>query len=233
MINVPSPPTEQTPNTPENTVKATTVKKQSDSKENDITPKRTFSFNKLPKFFESIPKWVYVAAGITAGVFAICGNIASIVSIGIIEKQFRISNRPYFALVDVPPVRFIPGERIETKICLKNVGNTPAFKVNVLAQIESIIGDFKIPPKYGTTPRGPSNAIIAQQDTATIKIFTNGPATINIIEALKNGETKLYVFCRIEYDDIFKDHHTTTFCSVFRISENDFVFCGFYNEDDQ
>lgn len=152
-------------------------------------------------------------------------------SIQLAKEQFRISNRPYFVTAKIDRINITAGKKFETTVYLKNAGNSPAFRVKTIAQIETMFVDFPDIPQYGKVSTPQSLTIIGQGDTLKIKVSTDSLANSYDVSAIINKESRLYIHGFVEYEDFFKDRHTTTFCSVYRVSGGDFVFCDKYNED--
>jgi len=57
-------------------------------------------------------------------------------------------------------------------------------------------------------------------------------ATPDLIKQINAGTQRIYVYGRIEYDDVFGIHHWATFCQ-FYLASGAYTFCPNYNETDR
>jgi hypothetical protein len=121
------------------------------------------------------------------------------------------------------------GYRARAHVIITNFGNTPAF--NVIAKTNISFRDSLLP-----TPM-PMGFPISELSVVTIgprgdyEIFPEHSVVLTetLIKEIPRKNLKLYIWGRIEYDDIFQKHHITDFCMVQKMGTDKFDACSSNN----
>ena len=156
----------------------------------------------------------------------------------IARQQMRESLRAYVTVNTVNWVQATTAQERAPHIIsevgakFENSGGTPAFRIDAnvsytfqpgplskyFQYIETLGGEEPNPRGHGVMPpHVPSDYVV-------------GLEPVESLNAVMHGETKLYVFGHVSYDDIFGDRHTTTFCFEHHYPENVFTLCSYHND---
>ena len=120
---------------------------------------------------------------------------------------------------------------------LRNTGKTPAYNLRRASayMISGHVVDGPAPAfittlektfKEKTAKRSliPGGTTILESDDADSYVAKEW-------KAISEGQKFLYIYGRLEYDDVFLAHHTTTFCFYLRNpAEKQYAICEAYNE---
>ena len=136
----------------------------------------------------------------------------------LVENADQTAQRQLRAYVFVKDafVRNIDGpDRFAVHTYLKNFGQTPAYRY-------SVKGAAKYTPfpntDFSRDPKGDQRvlqSILAPGGESAFVVDLPLTMTDEIKAALKSGQTAIYSFGIIEYDDAFKKHHTANFRFMF------------------
>jgi len=124
-------------------------------------------------------------------------------------------------------------------INVRTMGQTPAYKIRG----EVGIGGRAYPLRpdedftIKTTGKIQNSAFITPTNTFSLKATADGILNQPTIDAINNGETfRLYIWGRVDYEDVFTEPHWFTFCYSYdgiSIREGNGVEpCPRHNEDD-
>jgi hypothetical protein len=120
------------------------------------------------------------------------------------------------------------------KVCFrfKNYGKTPAFVKEISFDLKQMAEFSKEALHYVPDTTFTRNNIIASTDT--VPLGDRGPfeKTLDVpfdcvaASSVEQGQSALWFFGRIVYDDVWGNEHFTTFCRTYRGLSNDFVPYG-------
>ncbi|MDQ2867364.1 MAG: hypothetical protein M3R59_02975 [Verrucomicrobiota bacterium] len=112
-------------------------------------------------------------------------------------------------IVNTPVV----GQKCTVKVVCKNTGRTFASKVHIVTvvSVQPIwqIPDFEAGVEFLPTA---SNSLVPPEGTVNGSSTTD-EITEDFMNKLETGESVIFVYGKITYDDVFNCHHWTTFCS--------------------
>jgi hypothetical protein len=138
------------------------------------------------------------------------------------RKAFRIEQRPYVTLqsvsFDSPPKS---DQDNGLSMIFTNSGRSPALKVAFDAKAE-----MQGKPVEGSFLHEPGTMIAAQEPSRKHYVLHLGR------DAIGSDPDGMAFKGTVEYTDIFKECHVTTFCSVYDRKQNVFKFCYSGNDID-
>jgi len=114
-----------------------------------------------------------------------------------------------------------PGQAIGLSLMLNNSGRTPAWKCTFDTDMEMNGKKLLAISSHET------GGVIASQEIAQKHYIIHFAQDVGDL-----GTGNLTLKGRIEYHDIFKDCHVTTFCAVYEGKKKVFKFCSFGNDLD-
>ena len=128
------------------------------------------------------------------------------------------------------PLFIKEGARYHVGVTIVNSGRTPALKVRSRMRLMSF-PDNKFVADYQNVNERVSIGVLPPQGKFTL---TSLPSyrIINAsdITSLKNGSVILYLYGEIEYEDIFRIPHRTTYCSFLAPTLDNFLVHSTYND---
>jgi hypothetical protein len=140
------------------------------------------------------------------------------------KRAFKTEQRAYVTpqsvAFDTEPQ---PGKSVGLTLTLNNSGRTPATKCTYDTRMEV---NGKVAPAYSPHETG---GVIASQEVMHKHYIVN----FSHNKADFNAGAALAIKGSVEYHDIFKDCHVTTFCAVYDGGERVFKFCSTGNELDE
>jgi hypothetical protein len=137
---------------------------------------------------------------------------------------------PKWKNTDGKPLFIKEGARYHVGVTIVNSGRTPALKVRARMRLMSF-PDNKFVTDYDNVKEGVSVGVLPPQGKFTLtsppsyKIFNASDVT-----SLKNGSKILYLYGEIEYEDIFRIPHRTTYCSFLAPTLDAFLVHSVYND---
>ncbi|MDP3150820.1 MAG: hypothetical protein Q8N83_17010 [Ignavibacteria bacterium] len=188
---------------------------------------------KALKHFERIKinrfKRVYLNKKITFDWIAILISFAAfIVSLIALFKTIegtKISNRP-FVIVETPKMYSLPdfdGKQeivfLQIFLNVRNIGNTPAYNVQLKTCINIYEDDFPLKPYFPSNNTEFNNTLIKDADYQ-LEVRMYRKFTISEVKDLISKKNFVYIYGVFTYSDIFNDSHITEFC--YRLLEFDF-----------
>jgi hypothetical protein len=143
-------------------------------------------------------------------------------------EEFRIDHRAWIsvekfkmlrkddtgALSEIVPDQVRPSETVFINVLFKNYGSTPALRVCIQTQFETV---RKSPDKHVAPhldqiqARTTLPGFVLQPGGES---FMTAPITGKAIADIRERNVDLYSYGRIDYDDAFGIAHWTTFCSL-------------------
>jgi hypothetical protein len=123
------------------------------------------------------------------------------------ERQLRAyvcANRAELRNFDV-------GKTLQAHVVMKNVGQTPAYKL--ISWVGVRIGEFppkNLPPEP-TLNNPTSRIVLAPAETLNLSVFTHHPLTQAEAGLMREGKVAVQVIGGVRYKDAFQKTRTTTF----------------------
>jgi hypothetical protein len=129
---------------------------------------------------------------------------------------------------------FAPDQPFLTKVDIKNVGKTPARNITYGWFIEGIPKSDKANLEKEPTRL---NLGILPAEGISIQDLNPFPAGESMgqdrFNAIVNGDTVVYYFGRVTYEDIFGASHWIKFCYIFNARRKIFDICSVHNSIDE
>ena len=132
----------------------------------------------------------------------------------IFQSQLISGQRAWVTLKEADHTDIKEGERVGIKLVFTNSGNSPALNltINSNAQFRSIPVPTPMPLADECAPQDRSKGVVTPHgDFLNIKT-TNEILARKQIADIRNRNSRLYAWGRIEYDDIFGERHRTEYC---------------------
>jgi hypothetical protein len=130
-------------------------------------------------------------------------------SVNVSEQQFQLDQRPW---VSVKEINEHHGDRTTgVGVNFINVGKTPAEKV-AIAVYDKVLLPSDPEPVCSNRVETPVRGILQPNQASVVSVEARLP-TEDWRTAIE-GTKKLYVFGRVDYVDVFRKRHWTTFCYV-------------------
>jgi hypothetical protein len=130
------------------------------------------------------------------------------------------------------PLQPVVNTAFNLRVIFKNTGRTPAINVRPLVEDASIRSQpDKIPePNLVITDNMLGHPQILPPDTSTVSDL---PSTMDekAFEEIVTLRRRVFVFGRVEYDDVFSGHHWYNYC-MYLTPGGAFANCPFHNEFD-
>lgn len=120
---------------------------------------------------------------------------------------------------------FREGERVAARVVFVNSGNSPAMNVAAQTEMELRSNEVPTPMPLRQTNQLRSKSVMGPQAHHTADVFSTAPLSKQHTNAVTKKGKRLYVWGRIEYDDIFNQHRTTEFCMRSQINSKKFEAC--------
>jgi hypothetical protein len=121
------------------------------------------------------------------------------------------------AYVPATPDATAPKERIYVQYALKNYGKTPAVLKEISHELQHVA---RLPdePKYVPIPAMPKEvAIVAGASTENLQVNLAVPLTVEAVASIRTGDSYLWLFGRVVYDDAFGREREHRFLYRYRI----------------
>jgi hypothetical protein len=153
-------------------------------------------------------------------------------------EQFRLDQRAWLSVTDISIKNTVtPGKRFVWIGYIQNTGKTPALNAIVLFKSKTFLKGET--PKFvydGTANQLPGRMVLAP--SVKISVFGHEnlidlPLTVPQVEAMRAGVTTMYIYGKIEYDDIFKEKRRTTHVCAWLDTDLATTHpCNIYNDAD-
>ncbi len=154
-------------------------------------------------------------------------------SIDAAQKQVQLDQRAWMGVVSVDG-QVEAGKKIKAIVHFKNIGKTPARRVQFVITEEELPErgkpDFILNSKSLKRERHKSTMLIAPQQEFTATITGEDVLTDSMLKSLKIGGKKAYVHGLLTYDDIFDRHHWLTYCFFLNINDSRYTAYEKYND---
>jgi hypothetical protein len=140
--------------------------------------------------------------------------------------QAEVTQRAWLYVTVHPDAHFEVGKPLDIRITTTNNGRTPATNVRSAIKVERInieqYPDFVLPPQ--TYPRNRYKMVgTLEPDLGTYTDEGFIPSPLDV-ERINDQKLRIYANGRVEYDDVFGEHHWIVFCK-FLLSGGDFAIC--------
>jgi hypothetical protein len=166
--------------------------------------------------------------------FAIVGTTLLVWTLYETRLANMLQLRAYVNITHIAPGEFAAGKTFRAKVVMANKGATPAYRVQVHAQVST-----------RPLPLDPESLVLEQladQDRSVVVLAKEEPMNIhpdfaepfqqNLIDAIQAGEAALFCFGVITYEDIYGTPHKTQFRAMFEPAAMQFSNCDEGNESD-
>jgi hypothetical protein len=147
----------------------------------------------------------------------------------ILSKQLIFGERAWVTAKDAYHNEFKTGEQPQAVVAIINAGNTPARNLTIYGNIQWRDKPIPTPMIFlplPSTGQEPSFSVIAPNEGMNISFSDIPVLTDDIIKLAREQKIHLYVWGKIDYDDIFGKHHKTEFCFVDRFYARVFATCS-------
>ncbi len=125
------------------------------------------------------------------------------------------------------------GAKTPFGVDVSNTGKTPARNMVGRIAVGVRSNREKFEPKLGPVSDAPSLATLFPGQHFRLSLsFPAGDGTVSqqMVDEITSGRSTLYVYGRIEYQDIFKGLHLTMFCLSMSREMDSFNSCSVYND---
>jgi hypothetical protein len=159
------------------------------------------------------------------------------------HQNFKIDERAWMINTEVVPshrsannaaVWLTAGEKAAFGVKFINSGKTPALNLNAKFTVKTFDRGVPFAPIYDDSPKPASSVILAPGVTDEINTEPDDPISIIVtdvlLQKLSRSDTTLRLYGEIEYSDIFKCRHKTTFCMYLSVDLASFKHCDTYND---
>jgi hypothetical protein len=151
-------------------------------------------------------------------------------------RAMRDSNegaqRAWLIAKEIKSFNLAPGTGIAVSVIVENPGRSPATKVRSIRFAGLRARDEKFDPREQPLSKAQIQsgglAVIGPGHSQAMPVTIN-PLTPEQIRKIRTGDTKLYLYGRIEYSDSFRNSRHTRFCFVW-VSDDVIDYCATYNE---
>jgi len=155
-----------------------------------------------------------------------------------LKEVMQIDQRAWIGIESIMPIPLIPekGKTFAASVKMRNTGKTPARNIRQIGSLDPIKGDPVA--TYNGTPKLAGNLSPNAEGAipfTPLKDGTGQPLLLNedVMKRLQNGDFKIVVHGRIDYEDVFGDPHWTTYCATLAVPFNgQFEFCEGQNDTD-
>jgi hypothetical protein len=204
-------------------------------------PPAALSCANKPKdpWYKTIEGWYHLFA--IAGIpFAIGYAVVTYCQWRDLRKNFTLDERAWVGVGDAASPKLKSGDAlvyvkagfpVEYSVIAINSGKTPAKNVHTLMTMRSYPANEPFKPIYERISPSQSAFVmmpgghILLAETPSDQIMSEGD-----IKSLTDRATILYFYGTITYDDIFDEHHSTTFCNYLLPNLAYATPCGVYND---
>lgn len=152
--------------------------------------------------------------------------------VDISEQSMRFGEAAYMVVQGANVSEFQIGQPVQTIVTFLNAGNTPAYKVDIWANID--FRDAPVPapmPPLKKSKGEESKGIVAPKgiinQSSSIENFV---MTEDALKTINQQRFRLYIWGRARYEDIFNRYRWTTFCMVHKLGTRNFDVCPNNNE---
>jgi hypothetical protein len=144
--------------------------------------------------------------------------------IEVLPGDFTIGNKKVLLVPDIPGAKF--------GVLIANSGKTPALHTTYAINRKYLASKERFIPTYEGADNQAQSVSVIQPNMRMVltTLPMNRGLTNEEIRQLGSGEEILYVFGHIEYTDVFKQLHTTTFCFSATWDLAGMVTCNEYND---
>jgi hypothetical protein len=144
----------------------------------------------------------------------------------------RSDQRAWVGATEIRDLNFSVGELTKYSVRVRNTGKSPALHVTVEVAGQYVPRGEKVEFVYPPLSTFTSNATV--QPGVITSVTTVGPVALNQtqVNALKSGESVIYLYGKIRYQDVFRVVHHATFCFVVETDLRSADSCDRYNDAD-
>jgi len=132
-----------------------------------------------------------------------------------------------------PPNPFILGQPFDVRITWKNTGRTPALRVRSVTKRSGFVakdGHFGT-PDFLYKPEDFQSLDNLMPDAEIYGDTITGPLNEADIKQITSNQVHVFIYGRIEYDDVFSVHHWRTYCGQL-LPTGAIALCPDHNEID-
>jgi hypothetical protein len=122
------------------------------------------------------------------------------------------------------------GMKTTLGVVVINTGKTPALKHRHKIGMHIIKAETALVPDYPTTKTPSSITVIQPGGRVIEEVTSNTVMTKELLDKLSSGDYILYLHGIINYEDIFRVPHETTFCMYLKPNLKTLSACETYNE---
>ena len=172
--------------------------------------------------------WGLTKAEWVISILTTCGIVVAVLT-GVIFwlqlDEMRTDQRGWIGLHIDEPIHLAVNQPLDATLHVKNIGKTPARRVEILSDIEEVKAedapDFGNPVKHSHTFRRAQLGDLYPNDSVDFHAARDReimiPAILTDTENsdLTNGKAYLAVYGHVWYKDIFKKQHDRVFCYWF------------------
>jgi hypothetical protein len=147
----------------------------------------------------------------------------------IAQDAFVLGERPFVTLVNVDNEKLEEGKPLKVTVKFVNTGKTPAINVSSITVLRISSQDLPENPDY-PIPIMQSRSIISPSGVLEANPNPNNSIIPSREIPLINEQKRwIYVFGKVEYDDLLKQHHFTKFCGRYNPKSGLFEDCPTHN----
>jgi len=149
--------------------------------------------------------------------------------------QNQLDQRAWVAVIGVTMDAPEVGKKINGSVTWMNSGKTFARKVKPLCHVaffpELLTSEDVLREKAVKSPASTPVSIGVLTPNAQYKTLIDSTQPVNEVDKTNiSGSWYTYIWGELTYDDIFKQPHTTVFCSYRQGGTGDFLQCHFHND---
>lgn len=147
------------------------------------------------------------------------------------EEAMRLQQRAWVFVTELRAGDLQPGKPLNITLGFKNTGRTPARNVQISTQVDSLARGETLEPRLG---KAYSRGIIPPEGIVFANVGNgHGPGeglTQQELQAIKSGDTVVWAYGTLTYDDVFEVRQATMFCYRLQPDGHTFAVAEVYND---
>lgn len=147
-------------------------------------------------------------------------------------RALQLDHRAWVGVATFAPPNLQPGSTVTFTVQLLNSGRSPALNVKAHTSYRLLSARGSFTPIYRKRKDNlrPSLVVIQPGVSMALPGSIDGPLSAADVEAVRTGKKVLYIFGRIEYTDVFRTEHHSTFCVFLTKDHESGTACSEYSE---
>jgi hypothetical protein len=147
------------------------------------------------------------------------------------EEAMRLQQRAWVFVTDIRAGEMQPGKLLNITLGFKNTGRTPARNVQIATQVDSLPKGETLEPRLG---KAYSRGIIPPEGIVFANVGNGNGHGVGLtqqeLQAIKSGDTVVWAYGTLTYDDVFEVRQATMFCYRLQPDGQTFAVAEVYND---